>query len=338
MKKFTSFLLSALTLISFAACSAVQDSQPTQQDLSSVQSPAITQTAAKLGILTHVTETGQQTTLQMQKQTMRDMSVSLFSGDTPDAFKDQPLQAIAANIPSDNVGNQLIQIAQSKGIPLLFYGTQPSPSVMDVSEQTRFIGARTEEWGAGMGEIALKLWDEQPALDVNKDGKLQYVLLGPGDGIPETAVNIIEQAGVDTSVTGEFLKAGDSVTAASFLSSLLERKDKPIEMILCSGEAAATGAVMALQTAGYNNGGEPFIPIVACGDTAALRKMTASGVISGLALPDSEAEAAAILQMTDNLGKGAELMEGLSLEYDPASKTIPISCQFYFGPGQKTDG
>lgn len=341
MKKLSSILFSIITIAAFNACAAVQESQPKQPELPPPPPPAITQTAAKLGILTHASESGQQTTLQMQKQTMRDMSISLFSGETPRSFEDQPLQAIAANIPSNQVGNQLVQLSESKGIPLLFYGTRPSSTVMDASPQNRFIGARREEWGLCMGEIALKLWDEHPKLDTNNDKTLQYVLLDSGDGIPQEAVNIIEQAGVGTAVLGEAEKIEDSVTAAAFVSRLLEKGEPPIEMIFCSGEAAATGAVMALQSAGYNNKEfeeEKFIPIVACGETAALRKMTDSGVLSGIAIPDSQAEAAAILQIAANLANGSDPMEGLSLEYDPLTKTIPIPCQPYLGPIQETVG
>lgn len=143
MKKLPSILISIMTLAAFTACAAIQDSQPEQPELPPTPPPAVTQTAAKLGILTHASETGQQTTLQIQKQTLRDMSVSLFSSENPEEFQGQPLQAIAANIPSDQTGNQLVQLSESQGIPLLFYGTRPSSAVMTSSTQNRFIGART---------------------------------------------------------------------------------------------------------------------------------------------------------------------------------------------------
>ncbi|MBR5486094.1 MAG: hypothetical protein IKV41_06235 [Oscillospiraceae bacterium] len=323
MKKLTAFLVGIFTILSLAACNVGQ--APSQ---SLPQADAIIKTAAKLGIYTHAAETGSATTMQLKKQSINNDAADVFTAETPQALENGELQLLAANVPNDDAASEITQFARKKDLPLLFYGAKPNDEILNSWDKIRFVGAGPKEKGTVLGEIALKLWDSNTALDKNNDGVMQYILLDDGSGSAEFAAEVIEQAGVKTSLLAQRLEVKEAAEAAECLRDVFSSQQSQPEMLFCVGDTAVTGAVMAVQGEGFENG---EIPIAAWGESAVMKKLADSGVIAGVGIPDSETEAAILLSMTANAAEQRDLLDGLSVDYDPVERIIPVPCRIYEG-------
>ncbi len=323
MKKLTAFLVGIFTVFTLAACSAGQ--APSQ---SLPQADAVIRTVARLGVYTHTTEIGSGTTMQLKKQSMNNDSADIFTAESPQALENGELQMLAANVPDDDTAAEMTQIARKKDLPLLFYGTKPNDEILNSWDKIRFVGAGPKEKGVALGEIALKLWDNDSALDKNADGVMQYILLDDGSGSAEFAAEVIEQAGVKTSILAQRLEVKEPSEAAECLRDVFSSELNQPEMLICVGDAAVTGAVMAVQGEGFENGD---IPIAAWGESAVMKKLADSGVVAGVGIPDSETEAAILLSMTANAAQQRDMLDGLSVDYDPVERIIPVPCRIYEG-------
>ena len=87
---------------------------------------------------------------------------------------------VIINLAEVSNGAALTTMFQEAGIPFLFYNKQPAEATEQevlVDTGTIFIGTLARQAGDMQGEILAEMYEADPSIDLNGDGKLQYVML-----------------------------------------------------------------------------------------------------------------------------------------------------------------
>ena len=252
-------------------------------------------------------------------------------------------KAIVVNIVntgSDDAANGIVKLAKNADIPVIFFNREVSDSVVKSYEKCAFVGTDAKEagilQGQMIGEYAAEHFEE---IDINKDGKLSYILFKGEEGNNEAIYRTefsVEEANKLLSDKGKaplsFYDAGNpnkylvdrngqwSAAAANeymttALTSYSENKGNMIELVICNNDGMAEGAISALNTAGYNLGTENSrrIPVFGVDATAAAVDLIGKGKMTGTIKQDAKGMAEAVTKLATNaLTEGKELHDGMT--------------------------
>ena len=101
-----------------------------------------------------------------------------IQNDQVNAFLSKNLKAIAINPVDRTATAAIIQKAQGKNVPVVFFNREPVPEDMAMWDKVYYIGAKAEESGSMQGEIAYDYWMANHATaDRNGDGIIQYIMI-----------------------------------------------------------------------------------------------------------------------------------------------------------------
>ncbi len=62
-------------------------------------------------------------------------------------------------------------------MPVVFFNKEPSRKALDSYDKAYYVGTDSKESGVIQGDLIAKHWQANQGWDLNKDGKIQYVLL-----------------------------------------------------------------------------------------------------------------------------------------------------------------
>ena len=269
-------------------------------------------------------------------------------------------KAIAVNIVntgSDDAANAVVNLAKNANIPVIFFNREVSDAVIKSYDKCAFVGTSAEEAGILQGQmIGEYVKNNYEAMDVNKDGKISYILFKGEEGnneaiyrtryAVEEANKILTAAGkpeivfYDASNQNKYLvdKNGQwSASAANeymntALTSYNENNKNMIELVICNNDGMAEGAITALNAAGYNTGAEGvrIIPVFGVDATEAAKELIANRKMSGTVKQDAEGMAKAIAKLSVNglSADGPGLLSGMddyTLDSDVAKIRIPYA-------------
>lgn len=147
----------------------------------------------------------------------------------------------------------------------------------------------------------------------------------------EYSVNTVEEAGIEVNELGQQVANWNADQAYTAVSAWISREGDNIEMIFANNDSMASGAISALQAAGFNTGDGPFIPVFGVDATDEAKQLIADGYMSGTVEQDGHAMAEAIYAMGKNALEGKEFLEGTDLEYDETGISVRIPYQKYSG-------
>ena len=74
--------------------------------------------------------------------------------------------------------SEIIDLARENEVPIIFFNREPVAEDMLQWEKLYYVGADAKQSGIMQGELAADAIKENPQIDRNKDGKIQYVVLG----------------------------------------------------------------------------------------------------------------------------------------------------------------
>lgn len=254
------------------------------------------------------------------------------------------------NTGSDDAAKSIVKLARDADIPVIFFNREVSDSVVKSYDKCAFVGTDAKASGILQGQmIGEYLVENFDAVDINKDGKISYILFKGEEGnneaiyrtqyAVEEANKLLSAVGkpalvfYDKSNPNKYLvdrnglwsaaAANEYMTTA--LSSYSEDRGNMIELVICNNDGMAEGAVAALQTAGYNLGAESSrqIPVFGIDATAAAVDLIGKGAMAGTVKQDGAAMAEAIARLVSNHGEGKALNEGLD-EYDVDENVFKI--------------
>lgn len=262
------------------------------------------------------------------------------------------------NTGSDDAAKEIVELARTANIPLIFFNREVSDSVISSYESCAFVGTRAEEAGKLQGEMVGEyLVQHYDALDLNKDGVISYILFKGEEGNNEAIYRTkysVEKANemltakgkkplrfYDASNANGYLvdqnglwsssAANDYMTTA--LASHNAANDNMIELVICNNDAMAEGAVSALNAAGYNKGGEgPSIPVFGVDATEAAKALIKDGKMTGTVQQDAAGMADALALLAQNAMENKELMSGTDeMNVDESVRKIRIPYGKYLG-------
>lgn len=244
--------------------------------------------------------------------------------DQVDVLISKGVKALAINLVDPAAAGTIIGKAKGADIPVIFFNKDPGQKAINSYPGAYYVGTDPQESGQIQGKMIAKQWKANPALDLNKDGKIQYALLKGEPGHPDAEARTkyvaeelkaqglgIEQLALDSAMWDTAL-AKDKVDA--WLSG--PNKDK-IEVIIANNDGMAMGALEAAKAHGKKL---PIYGVDALPEALALVK---SGALAGTVLNDGVTQGKAIVELVNNLADGKAIAEGTKWELKEKVLRIP---------------
>ncbi len=257
---------------------------------------------------------------------------------------------------SSDAALNIIGKAKAKNIPVIFFNRSVEQSVVESYDKCAFVGTDYEMAGTMQGQmIGDYLLKNYNTLDLNKDGKISYVMFKGQEGnlesisrtqkAVEESNKILESAGkpklqfYDSSNANQYLVDQDglwsSAAATNYMSTILakhsESNNNMVELVIANNDEMALGAISALQGIGYNKAGGKTIPVFGVDATDAARTAISNGSMVGTIKQDGEGMAKAIADIASNFKNGRGALEGISAENTVGSWRVNIPYSAYTG-------
>lgn len=257
---------------------------------------------------------------------------------------------------SNDAAQTIVDKAKAANIPVIFFNRSVEQSVIESYDKAVFIGTDYELAGHMQGKmIGNYLVKNFDAVDLNKDGKISYIMFKGQEGNMEAIARteyavsdcnaVLKEAGkpdlqfYDPSNPDKYLVDQNglwsSAAATDYLSTALARysesNNNMIELVIANNDDMALGAVSALQGAGYNKQGGKVIPVFGVDATEAAKSAIAEGSMIGTIKQDAEGMADAILKIAVNLKNGEDKFSGIPKENIQGSWRVNIPYAEYTG-------
>ncbi|KND82448.1 methyl-galactoside ABC transporter substrate-binding protein [Aggregatibacter actinomycetemcomitans serotype b str. SCC4092] len=226
--------------------------------------------------------------LQNVKLLMNDsQNAQSIQNDQVDVLLSKGVKALAINLVDPSAAPTIIGKAKPDNIPVVFFNKDPGAKVIGSYENAYYVGTDPKESGLIQGDLIAKQWKAMPALDLNKDGKIQYVLLKGEPGHPDAEARtkyVIEQLNAQGIPTEQlFIDTGmwDAALAKDKMDAWLSSsKANDIEVIISNNDGMAMGALEATKAHGKK------LPIFGVDALPEVLQLIKKGDIAGTVLND----------------------------------------------------
>lgn len=255
---------------------------------------------------------------------------------------------------SDDAAKNIVSKAKAANIPLIFFNRSVSDEVLGSYDKCIFVGTDYEEAGKLQGQmIGEHLKENYSAFDINRDGRISYVLFKGQQGNAEAEARTryaVEEANKILGAAGKsVLKFYDSSNSQGYLvdqdgnwsnaaannymktilSGYSESGGNMVELVIANNDEMALGALAALEEAGYNKTGKRYIPVFGIDATEAAKSKIASGAMAGTVKQDAAGMAGAIVDAVKNMINGKPSLEGIDEELIAGEKRLNIPYSVY---------
>ncbi len=271
-------------------------------------------------------------------------------------------KAIIVNIVttgSNDAASGIVALAKNANIPVIFFNREVSDEIVNSYDKCSFIGTNAKEAGYLQGDmIGEYLVNNFGAVDLNKDGKISYVMFmgekGNNEAIYRTTYSVenankkLANAGkpalsfYDAQNSDQYLLDRDGKWSAqaaneymtTLLTSYNVANKNMVECVICNNDGMAEGAISALNVAGFNTGApnSVSIPVFGVDATSAAKDLINAGKMTGTIKQDSDGMAEAIAIAVQNHLGGKTVTEGLDkFQIDETVRKIRIPYSVYTG-------
>ncbi|CAM3899681.1 D-galactose/ D-glucose-binding protein [uncultured Avibacterium sp.] len=244
--------------------------------------------------------------------------------DQVDVLISKGVKALAINLVDPAAAPTIIGKAKSEDIPVVFFNKDPGAKAIGSYEQAYYVGTDPKESGVIQGQLITKHWKANPAFDLNKDGKIQYVLLKGEPGHPDAEARtkyVIEELnknGIETEQL--FIDTGmwDAALAKDKMDAWLSSsKANDIEVIISNNDGMAMGALEATKAHGKK------LPIFGVDALPEVLQLIKKGEITGTVLNDGVNQGKAVVQLANNLANEKPATEGTQWKLESKVVRIP---------------
>ena len=262
------------------------------------------------------------------------------------------------NTGSDDAANGIVSLAKGAGIPVIFFNREVSDDVVKSYDKCVFVGTDAAEAGHMQGEmIGEYIVDNFADVDKNGDGKVSYIMFKGEEGnneaiyrtqyAVEDADKVLTAAGKQAlsfydpanpnrylvDKNGQWSAAAANEYMKTALTSYNETNNNMIELVICNNDGMAEGAVTALNSVGYNLGGDgKSIPVFGVDATDAAKSLIKDKRMAGTIKQDAEGMAEVIGELTENCIEGKEILADTEdLNKDEGVAKIRIAYAKYLG-------
>lgn len=241
---------------------------------------------------------------------------------------------------TNNIREMIGKIAQYN-VPVIVFNREPlSLDPLKTYNKALYVGTDSKMAGTLQGKMIADAWNKnKDIIDKNKDNVLQYLML-VGEDFNKTAldrsrysVQAIKQAGINTEELAAPVLNWNTDLARGTVSSLLQKYDDKIEVIISNDDSMAIGAVQALQKYGYNKGDKSkTIPIVGVDLVPQAKELIDKGYILGSPSQPPIEMTKAIYAIGMNLINNRNPIEGTPYKLDETGVAVRIPFESYVGP------
>ena len=247
-----------------------------------------------------------------------------IQNDQVDVLLSKGVKALAINLVDPAAAPTIIGKAKPDNIPVIFFNKDPGAKAIGSYEHAYYVGTDPKESGIIQGDLIAKQWKANPALDLNKDGKIQYVLLKGEPGHPDAEARtkyVVEQLNAKGIQTEQlFIDTGmwDAAMAKDKVDAWLSSsKANEIEVIISNNDGMAMGALEAARAHGKQ------LPIFGVDALAEVLQLIKKGEIAGTVLNDGVNQGKAVVNLANNLSHGKPATEGTKWELKDRVVRIP---------------
>ncbi|MEW6549401.1 MAG: galactose ABC transporter substrate-binding protein [Spirochaetota bacterium] len=245
-----------------------------------------------------------------------------------DTMISRGVNVLAVNPVDTSAGDTIVAKAKQAGIPIVFFNRMPTAEVLNSYDKCWYVGLDALYQGQLEGEMVADAWKKDSAkYDTNRDGVLQYVLMTgtPGHSDATDRANGfyagIKASGIAAQQIATQPANWNTAKAVETMNSWIGKFGDKIEMVVCSNDAMALGAVEALKANGLITAKKaiPVIGVNALPETAELIK---SGVMLGSILTSTYDTARAVIDICMNVVNGKA--PDANLEWKMVNKIVKI--------------
>lgn len=238
--------------------------------------------------------------------------------DQVDILLAKGVKALAINLVDPAAGPTIIDKARSADLPVIFFNKDPGQKAIDSYEKAYYIGTDPVQSGVIQGELIASDWAANPDWDLNKDGKIQFVLLKGEPGHPdaeartEWVVKTLNEKGIETEQLYLDAALWDAAKAKDIAQAWLSgpNADK-IEVIISNNDSMAMGANEAAKAQGKK------LPIFGVDALPEALQLIKAGELAGTVLNDGKSQADAIFKVLPVVIAGKHPSEaGYTFEQD----------------------
>ncbi|OOF48304.1 methyl-galactoside ABC transporter substrate-binding protein [Rodentibacter trehalosifermentans] len=247
-----------------------------------------------------------------------------IQNDQADVLLSKGVKALAINLVDPAAAPTIIGKAKPDNIPVVFFNKDPGAKAIGSYDQAYYVGTDPKESGIIQGDLIAKQWKAMPELDLNKDGKIQFVLLKGEPGHPDAeartkyVVDQLNKVGIQTEQL--FIDTGmwDAAMAKDKVDAWLSSsKANSIEVIISNNDGMALGALEATRAHGKK------LPIFGVDALPEALQLIKKGELAGTVLNDGVNQGKAVVQLANNLAQGKSATEGTKWELKDRVVRIP---------------
>ncbi len=261
------------------------------------------------------------------------------------------------NTGSDDAAQGIINLAKQNNTPLVFFNREVSNDIVNSYANCAYVGTDAEEAGRMQGEMIGEYVSEHyEDIDLNKDGKISYIMFKGEEGnneaiyrtkyAVEEANKILKSKGKDELVfydssnpnkylvdkNGQWSAAAANEYMTTAMASYNDSNKNMIELAICNNDGMAEGVVTALNSSGYNTGGDKKIPVFGVDATDAAKELIKNKKMTGTIKQDADGMAEAITTLIKNSIDGKDIMDGTDkFPVDKGVNKIRIPYSKYLG-------
>ena len=259
--------------------------------------------------------------------------------DQLDVLIQKKVDALLVNMVDQESAAGVATKAKDAGIPVIFFNKEPAADVVK-GVNGLFVGTTAKDAGIMQGDILADLYESNKDIDLNKDGKLQYVIFKGEATHPEAiarteyCIKQSEARGLqmDAIVKDPIVADWAIDKAQSMMEATWAANKGKIEVIFCNNDDMALGVIAALNNVGYNKGGPAdgdWIPVIGVDATDAGMEAVNSKKMFGTVKQDGDAMGKALVAVVKNAATGVAgpFLDGTdyTLDADGFSVRIPYS-------------
>ena len=241
-----------------------------------------------------------------------------------DVMLSKGVDSLAINLVDPAAAEVVVGKIKPADIPVVFYNRRPSDAVMNSYEKAYYVGVDPNAQGIAQGELIAKAWKENPELDLNKDGVIQYVMLKGEPGHPDAearttySIKTLNEMGLQTEELHLDTAMWDTAMAKDKMDAWLSGPNgNKIEVIICNNDGMALGAIESQKAFGK------LLPVFGVDALPEALVKIEAGEMAGTVLNDAKGQGKGTFDIAVNLAAGKEATEGTELKLDNRVLLVP---------------
>jgi len=214
---------------------------------------------------------------------------------------DAGCNVLCVNLVDRSNPSEIIDMAREHNVPVIFFNREPVAGDMMQWDRLYYVGANAWQSGMIQGQLAAEAIKENPRIDRNKDGKIQYVILegepGHQDAIirTENVVDTLKNHGIQLEKLSCGIANWNRAQAQNRMAQMISQYQHNIELVLANNDDMALGAIDAYQKLNFTESAFPVFFGIDGTDVGLAA--VADETLSGTVYNDKEGQAKAMAEL-----------------------------------------